>query len=230
MNQVVAQVNQCGPPGRPWQLAGPDAPARLAQGLHAALGPAKLLSFVGRKLNRNLGRGDHVVVIEGAPAGQLGAIAQIQIFAERILLPATGGWIFDAGPSPDPGGAVEAQEKAGSLAAVLLDGKVAIQGQGLALRKQGEVAIQMPPPRLDKADPLRAGGQKVGHELLEEIGCGLEIRVEDRDELTLGQGQGVSQRASFVAGSVLPANDLQVPALASPVGAAPVHQQARFVV
>ena len=162
VNQVVAQVNQSRPPGRPRQLAGPDAPAQLAQGLHAAFGPAKLLAFVGGKLNRDLGRGNHVVVIEGAPAGQLGAVAQIQIFAERILLPAAGGWIFDARAPPDAGGAIEAQQKAGSLAAILLDGKVAVQGQGLALREQREVAVQMSPPCLDKADPLGAWGRENG--------------------------------------------------------------------
>ena len=48
------------------------------------------------------------------PAGHLRAIAQVEVFRQRIVLPATG--FFDAGAAPEAGGAVEIKEASAAAA------------------------------------------------------------------------------------------------------------------
>ena len=65
-----------------------DPRQQLAAGLDRALGPAVLLRLEGVHLDRKLGRHDDVREEEELPAAQLGAIAEVEILGQRVVLPA----------------------------------------------------------------------------------------------------------------------------------------------
>ena len=63
---------------------------QLETRLHRALGPAVLLRLEGVHLHRHFGRGDEVGQEDELPALQLRAVAQVEIFGQRVVLPAAG--------------------------------------------------------------------------------------------------------------------------------------------
>src|SRR6266540_2821308 len=69
----------------------------------------------------------------------------------------------------------------------------------LDLRQQGIILVDVPPARLDHPDVRLA---EVRQRLEQEILRGNEIRVEDRDEIRLGDAQPRFERARLVAGAV----------------------------
>jgi len=89
----------------------PDRAAQLAQAGNGTFSPAKLLTFERQQLGRQFSRGDNVGPVHGMPTGQLGSIAQIQILAQRIILPSAA--LLNAGPPPDASRSVEVDETAG---------------------------------------------------------------------------------------------------------------------
>ena len=109
----------------------PDPTTHFAQGLDAALGPAELLPFESGQLRRDFGgRFDFAQKI-GLPTGQLGAIAQVQVFTEGVGVPAAHRRVINTGAPPDAAGAIEADGKTTRLPARLFDHKMTIQRQRL---------------------------------------------------------------------------------------------------
>src|SRR5262249_56571979 len=113
------------------------------------------------------------------PAAQLGAVAQIEIFGPRVVLPAAG--VVDRETAPDAGRPVEVEDAPAGVAAAVLEDEMTVEEDRLDLREQRVVLVDVPPACLDHAD---AGIAEVGHQLGEEIRGRDEIGVEDRDELT----------------------------------------------
>src|SRR5919198_3080556 len=81
------------------QVAAPDARQKFLARLDGTFGPAMLLRFETVHVHRQLGRRDHVGEENKSPALELRAIAQIEIFAERVVLPAAG--LLDASLAPE---------------------------------------------------------------------------------------------------------------------------------
>src|SRR4029453_11414537 len=81
------------------------------------------------------------------PASELGAIAQIEIFAERIILPAPA--LLDTGAPPEAGRSIEIEKPAAAATRGLLEQKMSIQKNRLHAGKQRIAAIQMSPAGLD---------------------------------------------------------------------------------
>ena len=92
-----------------------DARQQLAAGLDRALRPAVLLRLEGVHLDRHFRRRDEVLHEHEPPAPELGAIAQVEILGQRVVLPAAG--VGDDAGAPDAGRAVEVEEAAGAVAA-----------------------------------------------------------------------------------------------------------------
>src|SRR5436190_4481620 len=110
---------------REWQIASPNARQQFLARLNRSLGPAMLLRFETIHVDRQLGRRHHVREKNKFPANELRAIAKIEIFAKRVVLPAPG--FFDARFPPQPGGPVEIKETHAAAARRLLEHKVTIQ-------------------------------------------------------------------------------------------------------
>src|SRR5437867_8893260 len=90
------------------QLTAPDCRQKLLARLDRAFGPAMLLRFEPVHVHRQLRRRHYVGQKNKSPAGKLSAIAKIEIFAERVVLPAAR--LLDARLAPEPGGAVEIEK------------------------------------------------------------------------------------------------------------------------
>src|SRR5689334_5621086 len=90
------------------QLASPDGGQKFFAGLDRALGPAMLLRLEAVHVDRQLRRRNDIRQENELPAGQLRAITEVEIFGQRVVLPATG--FFDAGAPPKSGRAVEIEE------------------------------------------------------------------------------------------------------------------------
>src|SRR5207244_9578513 len=115
----------------------------LPRGLDAALRPAVLLRLERVHLDRDLGRRDDLGQVDELPALELGAVAQIEVFGERIVLPAAG--VFDGGAPPDARGSVEIEEAAAAVARGVLDDEVPVEEDGLRLRQMAVVAVRVLP-------------------------------------------------------------------------------------
>ena len=140
------------------------------------LGPAVGLLLVADHLRRQLRRGRVLRQVDELPALELGAVAQVQIFGQRVVLPAAG--IVDGGPTPDAGRAVEVHESAAAVAGGVLDHEVAVEEDRLALGQQAGVAVEVVPADLDHADLVV--GEVVDH-VVEQVGRRDEVGVEDGD-------------------------------------------------
>src|ERR1700735_3747541 len=82
------------------------------RGLDEALGPARLLGLEGGHLDGQLGRALDIRQVFELPSGKLGAVAEIGVFGEGVVLPATG--VGDRLSAPHTGGAIEVEEIAGA--------------------------------------------------------------------------------------------------------------------
>jgi hypothetical protein len=102
--------------------------------LNRSLGPAMLLRFERIHLDRQLRRRDMIVHEDELPATQLGAIAQVEILGERIVLPAAA--VGDRGAPPDAGGAVEIEEAPAAITAAVLEHEVRVEQNRLNLGQQ----------------------------------------------------------------------------------------------
>ena len=80
------------------------------------------------------------------PARQLGTEAEIEVFGQGVVLPATG--LFDAAFAPDAGRAVEIEEATRAVAGGVLDDQVTVEKDRLDLGQQRVVAIQVTPAHL----------------------------------------------------------------------------------
>ena len=73
-----------------WKIAPPDPRQQLLARLNGAFGPAVLLRLETIHVHRQLRRRDNVGKENKFPSHQLRAITQIEIFTQRVVLPAAG--------------------------------------------------------------------------------------------------------------------------------------------
>ena len=121
------------------QLAPPDPGQEFFTGLNGAFGPAMLLGLETIHVHRQLGRRHDVGKEDKSPTSELGAIAQIEIFTQSIVLPTPG--LLDARAPPKPGCAVEIKKTSAPAARRLLEQEMAVQKHGLHPREQRVAAI-----------------------------------------------------------------------------------------
>lgn len=167
-------------------VGGENSREELDGGLDGAFGPAELLA-----LERGVGFGDlcgdgDVGDVFKVPTFQLRSVGEVEVLGERVGCPAAG--ILDGAAPPYSGGAVEVEEQAVGAAGALLDAEMAVDADALGAGEEGGVTVQVIPAGLHEAGFF---GGEMGEELSQEIGCGDEIGVEDRDELAVGGGHGV---------------------------------------
>src|ERR1043166_7029605 len=140
-----------------------------------------LLRFEAIHIDWKFRRCDHIRQKNEFPPDELGAIAQIEIFGKRVMLPAAG--IDNARFSPEPCRAIEIEETSAPTPGGLFQKQMAVQEHGLNAGEQRVSPIQMSPPRLDHPD-LRVGEEM--DRVPEQIAAWNEIRVEDANEFAFG--------------------------------------------
>ncbi len=111
------------------QLAAEEAGKNLNGGLDQAFRPARLLGLEGGHLDGKLGRALHILQVDETPAFELGAIAEVGILGQGVMLPAAG--LVDGLAPPDAGGAVEVEKDAAARAGPVLENEVPVEQDGL---------------------------------------------------------------------------------------------------
>src|SRR5262249_12073295 len=96
------------------QLTAPDARQQFLARLDRTFGPAMLLRLEAIHVHWQLRWSYHVGEINEFPPGKLSAIAQIEILAQRVVLPPSA--LLDAGTPPQPGRPVEIEKPAAAAA------------------------------------------------------------------------------------------------------------------
>src|SRR5439155_12883340 len=130
--------------------------------------------------------------INELPALKLRPIAQIEVLAQRIILPAAA--LLDARTAPQPGCPVEIEKPAAAATRDLLKQKMSIQKDRLHACEQRVAAVQMPPPRLNHTDFW------IGKEMdsaFEQLLLRNEIGVEDAKKFAFGSGKSHREGASL---------------------------------
>src|SRR5262249_54482108 len=108
-----------------WKVASPNTGQEFLARLNGTFGPAVLLRFETVHVYRQFGRRDDVGQENKFPTGQLRAVAKIEVFAKRIMLPAPR--FLDAGLPPQTSGAVEIEEAPAAATRGLLEDEVTVQ-------------------------------------------------------------------------------------------------------
>ena len=111
-----------------------------------------LLRLEGVHLDRHFRRRDDIRQEHEAPARELRAVTQVEIFGQRVVLPSAG--VGDRFTPPDAGGAIEIEEAPGAVAAAVLEHEVRVEQDRLDLREQRVVLVDVAPARLHHADPV----------------------------------------------------------------------------
>src|SRR5215831_52990 len=187
------------------QPTAPDARQQFLARLNRTLGPAMLLRLEAIHVHRQLRRSYHIGEINEFPPRQLSPIAQIEVFAQGIILPASA--LLDAGTPPQPGRPIKIEKSAAAAARDLLKQKMPIQENRLHACEQRIPPVQMPPARLDHSD-LRIGEEMDG--ALEQVLLRNKIGVQDAKKFTFRSSEPDRQCASLKAGAVSPMNALYV--------------------
>src|SRR5207302_10845341 len=108
------------------------------------------LRFEAVYFDRQFGWRDHIGKKHELPALKLRAVAEIEIFRERVVLPAATG--VDARAAPNTRSAVEIKKTSTAAARRLLEQMRAGEKHRLHAREQRISAIDVAPARLDHAD------------------------------------------------------------------------------
>ena len=183
--------------GVPGGVALQDAGEDFFASLDEAFGPAGLLGFEGGHLDGELGGALDVLEVFELPAYELGAVAEVGVFGEGVVLPAAGGG--DGLAAPHAGGAVEVEEDAGAAAAAVLEDEMAVEEDGFDLGEEAVVAVEVGPAGLDHAD---FGLGEVVDDLHDPLAGRDEVGVEDGDELAFGDFEAFVEGSGFVAVAV----------------------------
>ena len=101
-----------------------DCGEQLAAGLNRTLRPPVLLALEAVHVDRQLGRHREVFQVDEPPARELRPVGDVEVFGERVGLPASG--VLQTGAAPDPRCAVEVEKPAGPVARGVLDHEVAV--------------------------------------------------------------------------------------------------------
>src|SRR5205085_2608750 len=190
IGEVRGEVRGCLDLDDKRQWTAPDRRQQFLAGLDRAFGPAMLLRLEAVHVHRQFGGRDYVREENKFPTGELGAVTQVEIFRERVVLPAAR--FVDARPAPEPGGAVEIEEASAAAARRLFEKQMAVEKHRLDASEERVAAIQMSPARLDHAD-FRVGEKMDG--ALEQVRLRNEIGIQDADELALRGSQTSLKRA-----------------------------------
>ena len=92
--------------------------------MDSAFGPAVLLRLKAIDFHRDLAGHLHVREKEKAPPCQLSAVAQVEVFCKRVVLPASG--LDDGRFAPDAARPVKVKEASRAAARCVLNNKVAV--------------------------------------------------------------------------------------------------------
>jgi len=213
---------------RPGPVAPEEPGQKLARGLDPSLGPAPLLHLQGAGPGGDL-RGDaDVVEKDEAPPRHLGPVAQVEVLGEGVGLPPAG--LFQARPTPDPGGAVEVEEAVRRVATPLLEEKVAVEEEGLGACEPALPFVQVVPAGLNHPHRRIPKGRQ---ESVEEVRGGHEVGVENEEEFAVGRLQAVLEGPRFVPRPSLPPDELDphpLPAPPADPGPGPARGLVRRVV
>src|SRR5207248_2152247 len=106
--------------------------------------------FEGVHLHGHFGGRDQTRHEHEVPARQLGAIAQIQILGECIVLPPASVVYCDA--APYAGGTVEVEEKPAAIAAAMFENEMAVEQNRLNFREQRVILVDVTPACLHHPD------------------------------------------------------------------------------
>src|SRR5215210_237335 len=87
------------------EITAPDRGKQFLAGLHRTFCPAMLLRLEAIHINGQFGWCDEIGQKHKLPALQLGTVAEVQVFRQRIVLPSSGG--LDACAAPDAGSSIE---------------------------------------------------------------------------------------------------------------------------
>ena len=169
-------------------------------------------------MRRQLGRRLDIVQIDAAPTDHLGTVAQVQIFAERVSLPTSDCFVFDATAPPDACRAIEAKWQAGIRAGGLFDDKMSVQGQRLGLGQGGVSRVQMRPAGLDESNIASCFCQKGRNGAEQKVWQWGEICVKDSNELAACGGGAGLQRPRLKTLSIVPMQNLNIDAFSAPEG------------
>src|SRR5947208_2162252 len=151
-----------------------------------------LLRLEAIHVDRQFCRRDHVREKDKLPAGQLRAVAEIEILRQRVVLPASR--FDDAGLPPKPGGAVEIEKAPAPAACRLLEEQMPVEEHRLHTRQQRIAAVQMPPARLEHAN---SGIGKMMDRAPKKIARRDEVRVENPNELARRGRETLLERTGF---------------------------------
>src|SRR6266481_6737499 len=110
---------------RKGQLATPDTWQQFLTCLNGPLRPAMLLRLEAVHVHWQLRRRYDVGKIDEFPARKLSTITQIEVFAQRIVLPASA--LLYARTPPQPGRSVEIEKPAATAARGLFKQQMSIQ-------------------------------------------------------------------------------------------------------
>ena len=169
-----------------------------------------LLALERRDLDRQLGGHGEVAQVDAAVAREVGAVREIGVLADGIVLPAACG--LDRVASPDPRRPVEVEHVATARAHRLLEDEVPVHEHAHALRERAERPVQVVPAALDESD---GGVREVVDGPTQEVGIGHEVGVEDRQVVTAGLRQRSREGAGLVARAIGPVDVADVEAAAS---------------
>ena len=136
---------------------------------------------------------DDVRHVRDTPPRELRAVAQVEIFGDRVVLPAAG--IRDALRAQHGASAVEAEEEASVVAAGLLDGELRVESHHRRACERRVLLVEIAPARLGNADLRIAHVRK---HRANEVVRNHEVRVEERDVLGRRVPQPVLERAALV--------------------------------
>ena len=174
-----------------------DPRQQLHAGLDRALRPAVLLRLEGVHFHRHFRRRDDVREEHEPPADELGAVAEVEILGQRVMLPSARR--LDRFTPPHPRGAVEIEEAPGAVPAAVLEHEVRVEQDRLDLGQQRVILVDVTPARLHHPDVRRV---EMRQRLQQEVLRRNEVGVEDRDEVGLRQLQARFERARLVSRAI----------------------------
>ncbi len=224
VSQVGGEVHGAFQLDEEGQAAPPDRGQDLFGHLQRPFGPAVLLGAEGADVHGELRRADHIGEEQEPPAFELGPVGQVQVLGEGVVVPSAR--LLDGAAAPDPGGAVEIEEGAGPVAGRVLQDEMAVQEERLHPRQERVIRVDVAPPGLHHA---QGRVREMGDGPAQEVRGRQEVRVEDGQELTLGQAQAVGQGPGLEAVAVRPGDAADVEAQGAFFRDLLFHQRAGFI-
>ena len=122
--EIAGEVDEGFQLGAEGNRGGEYGPEELAAGLNGTLRPATLLALEGVDVLGKLCRNLDVRKKDKAPPLELGAVGEIQILGQGVMLPSPG--ILYGFSFPHSGGAVEVEETATAAADLVLHQEMAV--------------------------------------------------------------------------------------------------------